>query len=89
MKTPITQWPDSQGTVRHGLGLLVVEDPKLHSRRLYGHQGIAYGAVNGIFFDESGNGFASLNSGASEKREGHLSCLNRELIQLCMAGDGR
>ena len=89
MKTPITQWPDSQGTVRHGLGLLVVEDSKLYPTRLYGHQGIAYGAVNGIFFDELGNGFASLNSGASEKRDGHISCYNRELIALCMAGDGR
>ena len=51
---------------------------------LWGHQGFAYGAVNGVFFDKQGNGFASLNSGASEQRCGHLALVNRDLINWSM-----
>ena len=70
--------------MRHGMGLLQLDDRRIFPRSLYGHQGFAYGAVNGVFVDEYGNGFASLNSGASEKRLGHLSCLNRYLIAACL-----
>jgi len=86
MKTPVTDWPEPAVRMRHGMGLLELDDRAVCSRRLYGHQGFAYGAVNGVFFDEEGNGFASLNSGAGERRTGHLSCLNRELIAVCLPG---
>ena len=66
--------------LRHGMGLFTLEDQSVSPRRLYGHQGFAYGAVNGVFFDGEGNGFVSFNSGASEQRVGRLSCLNRDLI---------
>lgn len=82
MKTPAAQWPRQKVCMRHGMGLLVLDDHTISSQILYGHQGFAYGAVNGVFFDERGHGFVSLNSGASEQRDGHLSCLNRELIRL-------
>ncbi len=68
-----------------GMGLFTLEHPSLYPGKLYGHQGIAYGAVNGLFFNETGDGFVSLNSGASELRQGHLSCLNRDLIRICIA----
>jgi len=87
MMTASTAWPEPEVRMRHGMGLLEVDDRSIHPRRLFGHQGFAYGAVNGVFFDEQGNGFASLNSGASEARIGHLSCLNRDLIRLCLAGE--
>ncbi len=87
MKTPTTAWPEPAVRMRHGMGLLEVDDPTVCPRRLHGHQGFAYGAVNGVFFDEDGNGFVSLNSGASERRVGHLSCLNRDLIRVCLGGD--
>ena len=45
---------------------------------------VSYGAVNGVFFDEDGNGFAALNSGASERRTGHLALINRDLINWAM-----
>ena len=66
--------------MRHGMGLLTIQDPSIHPGTLWGHQGFAYGAVNGVFFDQDGNGFVSLNSGASERRTGHLALLNRDLI---------
>jgi len=86
MLSPTTAWPEPQVRMRHGLGLLEVEDAAIHPTRLHGHQGFAYGAVNGVFFDDKGNGFASLNSGASEMRIGHLSCLNRDLIRVLLGG---
>ncbi len=81
MKTPVSSWPDPAVRMSHGMGLLTLNDPAVYSRKLYGHQGFAYGAVNGVFFNDDGDGFASLNSGASEQRTGHLSCLNRDLIR--------
>ena len=87
MCTPSVEWPEPQVRMRHGMGLLEVDDRAIHPVRLHGHQGFAYGAVNGVFFDDAGNGFASLNSGASEKRIGHLSCLNRDLIRAILPGD--
>lgn len=87
MRTPMLGWPGERGRMRHGMGLLTLDDPSLSPGRLWGHQGFAYGAVNGVFFDEWGNGFACLNSGASEQRDGHLALLNRELIRLWLKGE--
>jgi CubicO group peptidase (beta-lactamase class C family) len=75
------RWPG----MRQGMGLFALEDDCVLPRRLYGHQGFAYGAVNGIFFDDRGDGFVSFNSGTSEKRVGRLSCLNRDLIRVLLA----
>ncbi len=88
MRTPIAGWPDQAVHMRHGMGLLVLEDEKVCSRTLWGHQGFAYGAVNGVFFDGQGSGFAMLNSGASEQRVGHLALLNRDLISLLTDEEG-
>ncbi len=82
LRAPLGQWPDHDVPLLHGMGLLTLRDPRISARTLYGHQGFAYGAVNGVFFDEGGNGFVSLNSGASEQRSGHLALLNRDLIRL-------
>ena len=72
--------------MRHGMGLLSLDDAQVLNRPLWGHQGFAYGAVNGVFFDAEGNGFAALNSGAGEKRFGHLAAANRSLINALLAG---
>lgn len=87
LHTPLLGWPEEQGRMRHSMGLLVLEDGLRDSGRIWGHQGFAYGAVNGVFFDEEGNGFVSLNSGASEQRDGHLAVLNRDLIRLYLKGE--
>lgn len=80
MKNPVSNWPEDAIHMRHGMGILQVQDSRISKETLWGHQGFAYGAVNGVFFDEDGNGFAMLNSGASEQRNGHLALLNRDLI---------
>ena len=67
--------------MRHGMGLLVLDSPDIWPAPLYGHQGFAYGAVNGFFFDQQGNGMISFNSGASELRAGRLGRLNRDMIR--------
>ena len=82
MQTPLLGWPQKEVQMRHGMGLFCMEEETVSSRVLWGHQGFAYGAVNGVFFDREGNGFASLNSGASEQRLGHLALLNRDLVRL-------
>ncbi len=84
LKTPLGQWPQQDVRMSHGMGLLQVDDRSVSRRILYGHQGFAYGAVNGCFFTEEGDGFVSLNNGASEARIGHLSALNRDLIRLLL-----
>ena len=84
LRTPLLGWPDQRVKMRHGMGLFLLEDEQVLSRPVWGHQGFAYGAVNGVFFDEAGKGFAMLNSGAAESRIGHLSALNRDLLQLLM-----
>lgn len=84
MKTPVLGWPDQTVRMQHGIGLFQLDDRSICGRTLWGHQGFAYGAVNGLFFDAEGNGFVCLNSGASERRIGHLACLNRDLIGLLM-----
>lgn len=80
MRTPTTDWPQKEIRMRHGMGLLQLDDPQVHPAPLWGHQGFAYGAVNGVFFDAQGNGFAALNSGSGERRYGHLAAVNRGLI---------
>lgn len=81
MQTPAASYGKSAPYARHCLGLVAVDDPTLRTGRLYGHQGFAYGAAEGVFYEEStGNGFVFLNSGASEARDGHLALVNRDLI---------
>ena len=84
MHKPVMQWPEPEVNMKHGMGLFQINDEKVYAKPLWGHQGFAYGAVNGVFFDEDGNGFAALNSGASEQRTGHLALVNRDLINWAM-----
>jgi len=84
MQTPLMGWPEQEVPMRHGMGLLQIDDARVYPQPLWGHQGFAYGAVNGVFFDAQGNGFASLNSGASERRTGHLALINRDLVSWAM-----
>lgn len=81
---PIARWPERQVPMAHGMGLLKLTDKRVCPQPVWGHQGFAYGAVNGVFFDENGNGFAQMNSGASEQRTGHLALVNRDLLRLLM-----
>ena len=89
MQTPLLGWPEKEVPMKHGMGLLQINDAKIYPEPLWGHQGFAYGAVNGVFFDAQGNGFVCLNSGTSERRTGHLAMINRDLIGWAMKGSNR
>ena len=68
-----------------GLFTFVLQDEKISSRPLYGHQGMAYGAVHGLFFDPAAHrGLAVLTAGADEARRGVLADLNFDLIKLLL-----
>ena len=66
----------------YGLGLVLLDRPELSERRLLGHQGFAYGCVDGAFFEEgTGRQVVFLNGGASEARLGRLGLVNRDVLK--------
>lgn len=74
--------PASAPTRRYGLGLVILDRPDLSSRKIYGHQGFAYGCVDGAFFEEdTGRQVIFLNGGCSEAREGRLGLCNKDLLR--------
>ena len=77
---------DRARNLSQGLFTFVLHEPRLGRRLIYGHQGMAYGAVHGLFFDpDAGRGMALLTAGASEARRGVLADLNFDLLQLLLA----
>lgn len=69
-----------------GVGTFILQDQTIHSRPLYGHQGMAYGACHGLFFDvETKKGMVLLTSGVSEARDGVLSDVNKDMLRLYLA----
>ena len=76
------RYGDISPTLSYGLGLLCIEDPAISSRRIWGHQGFAYGCVNGAFYEEgTGRRVVLLNGGASEARLGRLGRINRDILR--------
>lgn len=66
----------------YGLGLVILQRPGLSPHRLLGHQGFAYGCVDGAFVEEeTGRQVIFLNGGASEAREGRLGLVNRDVLR--------
>lgn len=87
MKTPQAAYGELSPTLQYGLGLLIVNDPGIAPETLYGHQGFAYGSVNGAFFsDTTKKCLVSLNSGASELRQGRMGCMNQDLLKWAFGG---
>jgi hypothetical protein len=55
-----------------GIGTFILREPKISPRPLYGHQGMAYGAVHGLFFDpETKRGVSLLTT----RKGGFLYCV--------------
>ena len=72
----------STPTRTYGLGLVIMNRPELSEHRLLGHQGFAYGCVDGAFFEEgTGRQVIFLNGGASEARTGMLGLVNRDVLK--------
>ncbi len=69
-------------TLSYGLGLLIINDPRLSSGRILGHQGYAYGCADGAFWEEdTGRIMIILNGSCSEAREGRLGLCNRDMLR--------
>ena len=66
----------------YGLGTFIIDDPSLSADRIIGHQGYAYGCVDGAFYEEdTGHMMIQLNGGASEARHGRLGILNQQALE--------
>lgn len=80
MKEMIRQ-QSSTSTRTYGLGLVLLDRPSLSPKRLLGHQGFAYGCVDGAFIEEdTGRMVIFLNGGASEARKGKLGLVNQDVL---------
>lgn len=81
MMAEMTRVQSSTPTRTYGLGLVLLNRPAISSRRLLGHQGFAYGCVDGTFIEEgTGRKVIFLNGGASEARTGKLGLVNRDVL---------
>lgn len=77
----MTREQAATATRTYGLGLVLLDRPKLWPRRLLGHQGFAYGCVDGAFIEEgTGRMVVFLNGGASEARRGKLGLVNQDVL---------
>ncbi|MBQ7138832.1 MAG: beta-lactamase family protein [Clostridia bacterium] len=77
----MTRVQSSTPTRTYGLGLVLLNRPGISERRLLGHQGFAYGCVDGAFIEEdTGRKVVFLNGGASEAREGKLGLVNKDVL---------
>ena len=82
MRASVSPFTGRADNLWQGIGTFIVRDAAISPRPLYGHQGLAYGAVHGLFFDpETKRGLAVLTTGASEARRGVLADLNFELLK--------
>ena len=82
MKKQLASYGRLSPTLSYGAGLLIIRDARLSSSVIYGHQGFAYGCVDGAFWEEStGNMMISLNGGCSEARTGRLGLVNFDLCR--------
>ena len=69
-------------TLSYGMGLLRISDPSVSGGLVLGHQGFAYGCVDGAFWEEdTGRICITLNGGCSEARIGRLGLANRDFLR--------
>lgn len=81
MLTVMTRVQASTPTRTYGLGLVILNRPEISEHRLLGHQGFAYGCVDGAFIEEgTGRKVIFLNGGASEARKGKLGLVNKDVL---------
>lgn len=84
MRMPAAPFGRRSPFMRQGMGLFLIDEPAFSPHTIFGHQGNAYGAMHGAFFDpETGCGMVLLTSGASAAKTHFLSDLNRDLMRLC------
>ena len=82
MKHEAARYGKISPTLSYGHGLLRIRDRRISDSLVLGHQGFAYGCVDGAFWEEStGNLMISLNGGCSEARNGMLGCANLDMCR--------
>ncbi len=83
MFSPHASLASRDPSLTQGLGLFILNDRTIAPKPLYGHQGMAYGAVQMMFLDqEKKRGLISLTTGASQAREHILTDLNKALLSV-------
>lgn len=88
MRKVLCPFGERAHNLSQGIGTFILEDRAICPRPLYGHQGMAYGACHGLFYDvEKQRGLVMLTAGVSEARRGVLSDVNAEIIRLYMSED--
>lgn len=88
MRTLITPFGKRAHNLSQGIGTFILQDETICPRTLYGHQGMAYGACHGLFYDVvKQKGLVFLSSGVSEARRGVLSDVNADLIRLYLGDE--
>jgi CubicO group peptidase (beta-lactamase class C family) len=81
MRAPLAPFGARANNLSQGMGIFILSDAGIGKRPLYGHQGAAYGAIHGLFFDPAlGRGIVLLTSGADEARRGVLADVNRDIL---------
>ena len=81
MMHEMTRVQASTPTRTYGLGLVLLNRPTISDKLLLGHQGFAYGCVDGAFIEAgTGRKVIFLNGGASEAREGKLGLVNKDVL---------
>ena len=83
MRGPLSDFGQRDPHLQEGLGSFIYRDHAL-GFPLYGHQGLAYGAVHGLFFRTDSapiTGFALMTAAASEQRDGVVTALNRDVAR--------
>lgn len=77
----MTRQQASTATRVYGLGLVLLDRPGISDKWLLGHQGFAYGCVDGAFIEaDTGRKVILLNGGASEARNGRLGLVNQDVL---------
>ena len=89
MRRPLSDFGKRDQHLQEGLGCFIYRDPALPFP-LYGHQGLAYGAVHGLFYSDGApapyTAFALLTSAVSEQREGVVTAVNRDVGRTVFEG---
>lgn len=81
MRAPAASLSHRDPALTQGIGTFILRDQSLSPRPLYGHQGMAYGAVHMIFMDvKKKQGLISFTSGVSLARRHILADVNKALI---------
>ena len=82
MRSPLGSLKSRDPALSQGLGMFILEDEQLSQNPLFGHQGMAYGAVHMLFMDLArGRGIISLTTGVSEARDHIMADINRALLK--------